>query len=81
MTIDTSAVGKQVAEQMEAIENDYVDQDGFKIGPIVTIVGIEGPEGMGFRIRHNVGNPVMALGVIRMAEQEWLGWMKGGGKE
>lgn len=72
MAIDTSSVGQQVAEQMEAIEGDFADIDGYTVGAIVTIVGIEGPDGANFRIRSNAGNPAMTLGVMRLAEDEFI---------
>jgi hypothetical protein len=72
MAIDTSQAGQQIAAQMEAIEKDFEDKDGYQLGAIVTIVGIEGPEGANFRIRSNVGNPAMTLGVMRMAEDEFI---------
>lgn len=79
MTIDTSSAGTQVAEQMEAIERDYEDKDGYTVGAIVTIIGIDGPEGGGFRIRSNAGHPAMTLGVMRLAEDEFIRAMRGGG--
>ncbi|HVC06474.1 MAG TPA: hypothetical protein VND98_02660 [Solirubrobacterales bacterium] len=73
MAIDTSAAGQQIAAQMEAIEKDFEEQDGYKLGAIVTIVGIDAPEGgTSFRIRSNAGNPAMTLGVMRMAEDEFI---------
>jgi hypothetical protein len=76
MGIDTSSAGEQIAAQMEAIEKDFADTEGYKLGAIVTIVGIDGPEGSHFRIRHNVGNPALALGVMRLAEQQWIEFMR-----
>lgn len=78
MTIDTSKAGQQIAEQMEAIERDYEDKDGYELGAIVTIVGIEGPEGSGFRIRSNAGHPGMTLGVLRLAEDEFIRAIRAG---
>jgi hypothetical protein len=79
MSIDTSKAGQQIAKQMEAIEKDFEDKDGFKLGAIITIVGIDGPEGGShFRIRHNVGNPALALGVMRLAEDQWIQFMRQG---
>jgi hypothetical protein len=78
MAIDTSEAGQQVAAQMETIERDFEDKDGYRLGAIVTIVGIEGPEGSHFRIRHNLANPALALGVLRLAEDEWIRFMRQG---
>jgi hypothetical protein len=79
MAIDTSKAGQQIAAQMEAIEKDFEDQEGFRLGAIVTIVGIESPDGGAhFRIRHNVGDPARALGVMRLAEDQWIQYMRTG---
>jgi hypothetical protein len=78
MAIDTSKAGQQIAEQMEAIEKDFEDEEGYRLGAILTIVGIDGPEGSHFRIRHNLGNPALALGVMRLAEQQWIQYMQQG---
>jgi hypothetical protein len=78
MTIDTSQAGQQIAAQMEAIEKDFEDKEGYRLGAIVTIVGIDGPEGSHFRIRHNLGNPALALGVMRLAEDQWIRFMREG---
>lgn len=81
MAIDTSKAGQQIAEQMEAIEKDFEDRDGFKLGPIVTIVGIEDERGgVRFRIRHNLGHPALLLGTMRLAESQWIDHMKQGGQ-
>jgi len=78
MAIDTGKAGKQIAEQMEAIEKDYEDKDGYQLGAIVTIVGVEGPDGASFRIRSNAGHPGMTLGVMRLAEDEFVRALRGG---
>lgn len=77
MAIDTSKAGQQIAEQMEAIEKDYADMDGYQVGAVITIVGIEGPDGANFRIRSNAGNPAMTLGIMRLAEEEWIQFLRG----
>lgn len=77
MAIDTSKAGQQIAAQMEAIESDFADKDGYELGAIITIVGINEPDGGShFRIRHNVGNPALALGVLRLAEDQWIQLMR-----
>ncbi len=77
MTIDTSKAGQQVAAQMEAIEKDFAEEEGYELGAIITIVEIQDPGGgSNFRIRHNLGNPVMALGALRVAEDQWLQFMR-----
>jgi hypothetical protein len=61
---------------MEALERDFGDKEGYEIGAMVTIVEIQGPEGSHFRMRNNIGIPAMVLGVMRMAEDEWLRSMR-----
>lgn len=79
MGIDTTAAGKLIAEQMEAIEQDYEDRDGFQLGAVVTIIEVQGPEGAEFRTRYNTGgNPFLAIGVIEAAKQQMLLGMMGG---
>jgi len=43
MSLDQSKVGRVVAEQMEAIENDYGED--CEIGDVCTIVEVVGPHG------------------------------------
>jgi hypothetical protein len=74
--MDTSKAGRLIAEQMDALERDYGEKDGYEIGAMITIVEIAGPRGSHFRMRSNIGNPAMALGVMRMAEDEWLRSMR-----
>jgi hypothetical protein len=78
MGLDTSKAGQLVAEQMEALERDFGDGDDYEIGAIVTIVEIRGPEGSLFRIRNNLENPAMVLGVMRLAEEQWLWFLRTG---
>jgi hypothetical protein len=81
MAIDTSKAGQQIAAQMEAIEKDFEDQEGFSLGPIITIVGVQNEEGgVLFRLRHNLGHPALLLGTMRLAEDQWIDHMKQGGE-
>jgi hypothetical protein len=78
MGIDTTEAGKVIAAQMEAIEEAYADRDDCKIGAVVTIVEVTGNDGAEFRVRNNLGNPFMALGVMEMAKNQLiLGLMQG----
>ncbi len=70
--MDTTSAGKVMAEQMAAIERDYEGNDDVKIAGTISIIVIEGPQGSTFRIRSNLGNPALTLGVLRMAEDEFL---------
>lgn len=74
--MDTTKAGRLIAEQMEALDRDYGDKEGVDIGAIVTIVEIAGPEGSHFRMRTNVGPPAMVLGILRMAEDQWIQSMR-----
>jgi hypothetical protein len=79
MGIDTTSAGKVIAAQMEAIEKDYEDTDDHQIGAVVTIVEVSGPNGSEFRVRNNLGNPFMALGIMRIAEHQMLAGMQSEG--
>jgi|HubBroStandDraft_2_1064218.scaffolds.fasta_scaffold402296_2 hypothetical protein len=74
--MDTTAAGRLVAEQMEALEEDFGDE--FEIGAVVTIVEVRGPDGSAFRIRNNLGDGAQVLGVLRLAEDEWIRHMRPG---
>jgi hypothetical protein len=76
MSLDQSKVGRVVAEQMEAIENDYGDD--CEIGDVCTIVEVVGPHGSHVRVRSSDMRPHSGLGLIRMAEQAMLGNLGGG---
>src|ERR1043165_1442853 len=71
MSLDQSKVGRVVAEQMEAIENDYGED--CEIGDVCTIVEVVGPHGSHVRVRSSDMRPHSGLGLIRMAEQAMLG--------
>jgi hypothetical protein len=78
MGLDTTKAGQVIAAQMEALEKDFGDKDGYEIGAVVTIVEVSGPEGSHLRIRNNMGNPTLTLGVLRLAEDELIRAMRGG---
>ncbi len=74
MALDQSKIGQLVTEQMEAIERDYGDDDEeHEIGAVITIVQVLTRHGENVasdvRLRHNVGDPIMVLGLMRAAEQ------------
>jgi hypothetical protein len=74
MALDQSKIGQLVTEQMEAIERDYGDDEGeHEIGAVITIVQVLTHHGENVasdvRLRHNVGDPIMVLGLMRAAEQ------------
>ncbi len=71
--MDVSDAGKMAAEQMEAIEKDYEEKDGYQIGMMISIVQIVGPNGeLENRVRSNAGAPFLALGLMRVAEEAIL---------
>jgi hypothetical protein len=72
MGLDTSKAGQVIAEQMEALEKDFGDKEGYDIGAVVTIVEVSGPDGSNLRIRNSMGDPVLTLGVLRLAEDELI---------
>ena len=74
--MDTSKVGNVIAEQMGALERDYGDKEGYEIGAVISIVEIQGPDGAHFRMRNNLGNPALTLGIMRIAEDEWIRAMR-----
>lgn len=78
--MDTTKAGQLIAEQMEALERDFGDRDDYRIVGGISIILIEGPEGVTFRTRSNLGNPVMTLGTIRMAEDDFLHAMRNPGR-
>lgn len=84
MALDQSKIGQLVSEQMEAIERDYGEnEDGqHEIGAVITIVQVLTRHGEDIasdvRLRHNVGDPYMVLGLMRAAEQTV---MRGAGGE
>jgi len=76
MALDTSRAGQVIAAQMEALEKDFGDKEGYEIGAVVTIVEVSGPEGSALRIRNNMGNPTLTLGYLRLAEDELIRFMR-----
>jgi hypothetical protein len=81
MALDQSKVGKHMAEQMEAIEADFADQEGdFEVGDICTIVEIRGEQGSAIRVRHSVTSAHGMLGLIKFAEIQATNMMFGGGE-
>ena len=77
--MDVSKAGTVVAEQMTALERDYGDNDDFDIAGTISIVVVHGPQGSNFRVRSNLGDPVVVLGALRMAEDEFLRALRGEG--
>jgi predicted nucleotidyltransferase len=74
MPLDQSKIGQLVTEQMEAIEHEYGDDvREVEIGAIITIVQVLARDGeevaSDVRLRHNIGDPYLVLGMLRAAEQ------------
>jgi hypothetical protein len=73
MALDQSRLGNLVTEQMEAIEHDYGDAEECEIGAVITIVQVLSRDGeevtSDVRMRNNVGDPYVVLGLMRAAEQ------------
>ena len=69
MAIDQKRVGKHIAEQMEAIEEQYGGEDATaEIGNILTIVEVIGPNGAEVRVRPSDPRPWTTIGLLRWAE-------------
>jgi hypothetical protein len=65
----------EVAEQMDAIEADF--GDGFKIGRVITIVEVSGPDGeVGLRVRAGQF-PWVSLGMLEFAKKSLEASMAG----
>jgi hypothetical protein len=78
--MDSSKAGKIVAEQLEAIEDDYGDSEEHDIGVVITIVEITGADGSSeLRIRNNLEDqPYRLVGYLRVAEEQVLSpWRSG----
>jgi len=77
MALDGAILGNLAAEQMAALEQAYDDPDS-EIGAVMTIVEVLRPQGTDeqgnaqfasdVRLRHNIGDPYRAIGLIRAAE-------------
>lgn len=82
MALDQSKIGQVVAAQMEAIEEDYADVPDCEIGAVITIVQVLTHDGENVasdvRMRSDVGDPYMILGLMRAAEQTVLSGFDGG---
>ncbi len=64
---DRARLMHEVAEQMDAIEADF--GDGFRIGRVITIVEVTGPDGnVELRLRAGV-LPWVAIGMLRFAQR------------
>lgn len=75
MALDGTVLGRCASEQMEALENDYGEDDDVRVGAVMTIVEVitrEGGEELKsfVRVRHNVTDTFRAVGVLRAAEQQ-----------
>ncbi len=77
MALDGSILGTCASEQMEALERDYGEDDDVQIGAVMTIVEIltrvgEDQYSSSVRLRHNIGDPYRAVGLLRAAEQNLI---------
>lgn len=75
MSLDQSKVGRVVAEQMEAIENDYGDD--CEIGDVCTIVEVRGPHGSHVRVRGSNPSPHVMIGLLRLSEAMFVNGLRG----
>jgi hypothetical protein len=78
MPLDGTILGNLAAEQMAALERDYANDADAQIGAAITIVEVLSAQGTdeqgntqfgsAVRLRHNVGDPYRAIGLLRAAE-------------
>jgi hypothetical protein len=88
MPLDGSILGNCASEQMEALEQDYGEEQDVQIGAVMTIVEVlkaEGTDEQGnvryssnMRMRHNIADPYRAVGLIQQAAQNILSTPNGG---
>ena len=87
MALDRTILGKVAAEQMQALEESYGEDDSVEIGAGITIVQVLRKVGEGedyasvVRMRHNVADPYAAIGYLRAAEQTVVQAISGGTPE
>ena len=77
MPLDRSVLGNLAAEQMEALERVYGDDEDVQIGAVITIVEVlkhQGADEQGnpqygshVRMRHNVPDPYRTVGLMEQA--------------
>jgi hypothetical protein len=76
MPLDRTVLGTIAAEQMDALEADYGEEDGVQIAAAITIVEVlrETPEGVQtiVRTRSNVPDPYRRVGLLQQAAQNIL---------
>ena len=82
MALDGTELGRCASEQMEALERVYGEEEGVRVGAVMTIVEVlreEGSDEEGktryasdVRIRHNVGDPYRAAGLMFQAMRNIL---------
>ncbi len=92
MALDGTALGNCASEQMEALEQDYGEDETAEIGAVMTIVQVlkrlDAPaaeqHGVEYsstvRMRHNIADPYAVLGYLRAAEQTILQQLGGAGE-
>jgi hypothetical protein len=88
MPLDRTVLGACASEQMEALDRDYGEDENVQIGAVMTIVEVlqqqgEDEEGnvqfaSNVRMRHNLGDPYRAIGILRAAEQNLIQSVSGG---
>jgi hypothetical protein len=81
--LDRSILGKLASEQMEALEEDYGDEEGVEMGAVMTFVEVITPMGepdeqgnvpvkSSIRMRHNVRDPYRVVGLLAQAQHDIL---------
>jgi hypothetical protein len=86
MGLDRTILGTVAAEQMEALEEAYGEDENAEIGAVITIVQVikriednEDEVKSTVRMRyHNIDTPYAAIGYLRAAEQGIVSQVTGG---
>jgi hypothetical protein len=81
MALDRAVLGSCAAEQMEALEQAFGDDESVEIGAVITIVEVVKEDAdtvsSSVRMRFNVADPYRVLGLLRAAEQNILSSFSG----
>jgi hypothetical protein len=76
MPLDRAVLGNLAAEQMEALEEAYGDDENAQIAGAITIVHIVKQDGdqasTHVRMRRNFGDPYHAVGLMQQAAHQIL---------
>jgi hypothetical protein len=81
MALDGTILGNCAAEQMQALEKDFGDDDSMHVGTVITIVELQKREvdgdveravGSMVRVRHNTPDLYRVIGILDQAKHDLL---------